>query len=218
MASPAPLYPVSLMVSGRRCLVVGGGAVAARKVEGLLDCGARVTVVAPEVSEAVHALGNGLAGTDSTGGLTVETRPYRSPEAADYRLVVTATGHPEVDHAVFADADAAGVWVNSADDVGNCSFLMPAVHRAGTVTVAVSTAGASPTLARWLRTRAAATLDFDVAVVAELLDEARSLVKETGRPTESLDWGKILDSQVVPLVRQGRTDEARAVLRTFVDG
>jgi siroheme synthase-like protein len=133
-------------------------------------------------------------------------------------LVVTATGRPEVDHAVFADADAAGVWVNSADDAGNCSFLLPAVHRAGTVTVAVSTGGASPALARWLRTRAAATLDFDVAVVAELLDEARSLVKETGRSTESLDWDDILDSQVVPLVREGRTDEARAVLRTFVDG
>ncbi|HWE69169.1 MAG TPA: bifunctional precorrin-2 dehydrogenase/sirohydrochlorin ferrochelatase [Acidimicrobiales bacterium] len=218
MASSAPLYPVSLVVSGRGCLVVGGGTVAARKVEGLLDCGAWVTVVAPEVGEAVHALGTGLAGTDSTARLTIETRPYRSPEAADYRLVVTATGHPEVDHAVFADADAAGVWVNSADDVGNCSVLLPAVHRAGTVTVAVSTGGASPTLARWLRTRAAATLDFDVAVVAELLDEARSLVKETGRSTESLDWDKILDSQVVPLVRQGRTDEARSVLRGFVDG
>jgi precorrin-2 dehydrogenase/sirohydrochlorin ferrochelatase len=218
MASSAPLYPVSLVVSGRRCLVVGGGTVGARKVEGLLDCGAWVTVVAPEVGEPVHALGKGLAGTDSTARLTIETRPYRSPEAADYRLVVTATGHPEVDHAVFADADAAGVWVNSADDVGNCSVLLPAVHRAGTVTVAVSTGGASPTLARWLRTRAAATLDFDVAVVAELLDEARSLVKETGRSTESLDWDEILDSQVVPLVRRGRTDEARAVLRGFVDG
>ena len=218
MASSAPQYPVSLTVSGRRCLVVGGGAVAARKVEGLLDCGARVTVVAPEVSDAVHSLGEGLGGRDTTAVLTIETRQYRSPEAADYRLVVTATGRPEVDHAVFADADAAGVWVNSADDVGNCSFFLPAVHRAGTVTVAVSTGGASPALARWLRTRAAATLDFDVAVVAELLDEARSLVKETGRSTESLDWDDILDSQVVPLVREGRTDEARAVLRTFVDG
>lgn len=218
MASPAPQYPVSLVVSGRRCLVVGGGPVAARKVAGLLDGGARVTVVAPEVSEVVHSLAEGLAGPGTTARLTIETRPYRSPEAADYRLVITATGHPEVDHAVFADAEAAGVWVNSADDVGNCSFLLPAVHRAGTVTVAVSTGGASPALARWLRTRAAATLDFDVAVVAELLDEARSLVKETGRSTESLDWDRILDSRVVPLVREGRADQARAVLRTFVDG
>jgi siroheme synthase (precorrin-2 oxidase/ferrochelatase) len=92
------------------------------------------------------------------------------------------------------------------------------VHRAGSVTVAVSTAGASPALAGWLRSRAAGTLDFDVAVVAELLDEARSLVKDTGSSTGSLDWDRILESQVVPLVRQGRIDDARAVLRTFVDG
>ncbi|HEX3461485.1 MAG TPA: bifunctional precorrin-2 dehydrogenase/sirohydrochlorin ferrochelatase [Acidimicrobiales bacterium] len=209
---------MSLVVSGRRCLVVGGGAVAARKVEGLLDCGALVTVVAPDVSDVIHALGVGLGTRDTTALLTIETRPYRSPEAADYRLVVTATGRPDIDHAVFADADAAGVWVNSADDVDNCSFLLPAVHRVGNVTVAISTGGSSPALAGWLRTRLAATVDFDVAVVAELLDQARSLVKGAGRSTESLDWGAILDSQVVPLVRQGRTEEARAVLRTFIDG
>jgi siroheme synthase-like protein len=218
MASPARLYPVSMVVAGRRCLVVGGGAVAARKVEGLLDCGALVTVVAPEISDAIHGLGLALGTRDTTALLTIETRPYRSPEAADYRLVVTATGRPDVDHAVFADADAARVWVNSADDLGNCSFLLPAVHRAGTVAVAISTGGSSPALAGWLRTRLAATLDFDVAVVAELLDQARSLVKDAGRSTESLDWGTILDSEVVPLVRQGRTEEARAVLRTFIDG
>jgi siroheme synthase-like protein len=217
MASPGPLYPVSMVVSGRRCLVVGGGAVAARKVEGLLDCGALVTVVAPDVIDAIHSFGVALGTRDTAALLTIETRPYRSPEAADYRLVVTATGRPDIDHAVFADADAAGVWVNSADDVDNCSFVLPAVHRVGNVTVAISTGGSSPALAGWLRTRLAATLDFDVAVVAELLDQARSMVKDAGRSTESLDWGAILDSQVVPLVRQGRTEEARAVLRTFID-
>ena len=217
MAPSAPLYPVSLVVAGRKCLVVGGGRVAARKVEGLLNCGARVTVVAPDVVEAIRSRAVDPP-AEAAGSLTIETRPYRSPEAADYRLVVTATGHPEVDHAVFADAEAAGVWVNSADDVDNCSFLLPAVHRAGTVTVAVSTGGASPALAGWLRSRVAGGLDFDVAVVAELLDEARRLVKDTGTSTESLDWDRILESRVVPLVRQGRIDEARAVLRTFVEG
>jgi siroheme synthase-like protein len=192
--------------------------VAARKVEGLLSCGARVTVVAPDVVDAIRARAPAPPAGGTAESLTIEVRPYRSPEAADYRLVVTATGRPEVDHAVFADADAAGVWVNSADDVDNCSFLLPAVHRAGSVTVAVSTGGTSPALAGWLRSRVAGTLDFDVAVAAELLDEARSLVKDTGASTESLGWDRILESQVVPLVRQGRIDEARAVLRTFVDG
>ena len=122
-----------------------------------------------------------------------------------------------MDHAVFADADAAGVWVNSADDVDNCSFLLPAVHRTGSVTVAVSTGGASPALAGWLRTRIVETLDFDVSVLAELLEEARSRVKVAGSSTESFDWVEILDTRVVPLVRQGRIDEARSVLLDFVN-
>ena len=209
MAHEARLYPVSLVVAGRRCLVVGGGAVAARKAQGLLDCGARVTVVAPDVVDELTAGGRG-----SDGGLTVERRPYRTPEAGDYRLVVTATGVPAVDHQVFLDAEAAGVWVNSADDLDNCAFLLPAVHRDGPVTVAVSTAGASPALAQWLRTRVAEAIGPDVGVLAGLLDEARSAVKAAGRSTEDLDWSTALES-VVPLVREGRVDEARTVLAEF---
>jgi siroheme synthase-like protein len=144
----------------------------------------------------------------------VERRPYRTPEAGDYRLVVTATGVPAVDHQVFVDAEAAGVWVNSADDLDNCAFLLPAVHRDGPVTVAVSTAGASPALAQWLRTRVAEAIGPDVGVLAGLLDEARSAVKAAGRSTEDLDWSTALES-VVPLVREGRVDEARTVLAGF---
>ena len=107
---------------------------AARKVRGLLECGALVTVVAPEVSEAMTEL----------GPLTIERRRYERGEAANYRLVVTATGDAGVDEAVYADAEAAGVWVNSADDGQHCSFILPSVHRDGPVTFAVSTGGTSP--------------------------------------------------------------------------
>ena len=210
MAHEAPLYPVSLVVAGRQCLVVGGGPVAARKVEGLLGCGALVTVVAPEVVPAIGAGGS--------HALTIETRTYRPGEAAGYRLVVTATGVPAVDQAVAADAEAAGVWVNSADDVTNCTFLLPAVHRDGSVTVAVSTGGASPALAGWIRTRLAEALGPGVADLAELLDEARQQVQRSGRSTESVAWQAILDEQVVPLVRQGKVDEARAAIRQIIDG
>ena len=84
--------------------------------------------------------------------------PYAKGEAAAFRLVVTATGIPEVDGAVYDDAEAAGVWANSADDVAHSSFILPAVHRDGAVTVSVSTGGLSPALASWLRTRLASRL------------------------------------------------------------
>lgn len=206
MAHQAPLYPVSLVVAGKRCLVVGGGAVATHKVESLLFCGAEVTVVAPDVAHAIADLA-------IEHPLAIERRPYRSPEAADYRLVVTATGIPGVDHEVFADADAAGVWVNSADDVENCTFLLPALHRHGTVTVAVSTGGASPALAKWVRSRIGDVVGPDLAVLAELLDEARARVKASGRATSGIDWQALLEDHVATLVGEGKIEEARSRLR-----
>ena len=215
MPHPGPLFPVALLLEGRRCLVVGGGAVATRKIQGLLACGARVTVVAPAVAPALDRLAGTAAVPD--GALVIEVRSYRSPEAADYRLVVTATGIPAVDHAVYVDAEEAGVWVNSADDLENCSFILPAVHRQGPVSVSVSTGGASPALAGWLRDRVAEVVGPEVAVLADLLGEARASVKASGRSTEDLDWRPVLD-ELVPLVREGRTGEARELLAAFTGG
>src|ERR1700688_483820 len=123
MGVGAPIYPVGLVVTGRPCLVVGGGRVAARKIGGLLACGAAVTVVAPEVPEAIRepADTGAIAAIDESP-LDVQIRPYRSGEAADYLLVVAATGDPAVDDAVQRDAAAAGIWVNVADDPSRCSF------------------------------------------------------------------------------------------------
>ena len=138
-AGPPSYYPISLDLSNRPCLVVGAGAVATRKVRGLLDSGARVTVIAPDISEEMRSLASRLE--------ALEPRTFQPDDVAGFRLVVTATGDPAVDGAVAAEADAAGVWVNSADDPAHCSFILPAVHRDGAVTIAVSTAGLSPALA-----------------------------------------------------------------------
>ncbi len=216
-----PLYPVLLDLAGRPCLVVGGGPVAARKAAGLLECGARVTVVARELSPAIVQLaersgdgwGGGPGGDDGGGGrIELLGRPYQPGEAARYRLVITATGHPDVDGAVCADAERAGVWVNSADDPARCTAQLPSVHRDGPVTVAVSTAGTSPALASWLRRRTADALGPDLATLATLLDEARRRVRASGRSTETLDWEAILRGAFPKLVRAGRLDEARALL------
>jgi precorrin-2 dehydrogenase/sirohydrochlorin ferrochelatase len=204
-AAVASGYPVTLLVEGRPCLVVGGGPVAARKAAGLLAAGAGVDLVAPAVCEAVRAL--------ETSGLRVHQRAYVPPEASRYRLVVAATGRAEVDGQVFSDADTAGVWVNAADVPSSCSFYLPAVARRGPVSVAVSTDGTSPALASWLRARLEAELGPEVEVLAGLLGEERRAMQRRGEATEGANWRRALDSDMLELIRDGRLDLARERLR-----
>jgi siroheme synthase-like protein len=178
--------------------------VAARKVRALLDCGAAVTVIAPSLGGDMEALVPALH--------AVERREYGQGDASTYRLVVTATGIPEVDGAVYADAEAAGVWTNSADDLAHCSFIMPAVHRDGAVTVSVSTGGLSPALASWLRTRVASECGEGLGILAQLLGEARANLKRAGLHSDSVDWARLLDGPLLELIRAGEIDNARATV------
>jgi siroheme synthase-like protein len=196
-------YPVALDVSGRPCLVVGGGPVAARKARGLLECGARVTVIAPSLGSDMEALVPRLH--------AVERRPYLDGDAASFRLVVTATGLPEVDGAVHADAEASDVWINSADDRAHSSFILPAVFRDDGVTVSVSSGGLSPALSSWLRDRLAAHCE-GVGALAELLGEARARLLQAGLRSDSIDWRQLLDGPLPELVRAGDLDDARAIV------
>ena len=212
------LYPVSLVLAGRPCLVVGGGPVAARKIAALLRAGAPVTVVAPEAHRALAVLAaDGLFTTPGLPPLTVHLRPYEPGEVAAYRLVVTATGRVDIDAAVHADAEAAGIWVNAADDLDHSSFVLPAVARAGPVSVAVSTGGASPALAAWLRNRLAAVLGPGLGSLAALLADARADLHARGISTETVDWAALLDGPLPTLVDAGDLDAARALLATAVD-
>lgn len=203
MPVDAPLYPVNLLVEKRPCLVVGGGNVAARKVESLTSCAAKVHVVAPEVSQEIRAM----------PGVTWEARPYRRGEVAGYRLALAATDVPEVNEAVFADGEAHGVWVNSADDPAHCSFTLPSVVRRGRLTVAVSTAGYSPGLAAWLRRRLEDEIGEEYETLLELVSAEREARRADGVATEDLDWQKALDSDMLDLIRSGRVTEARERLQ-----
>lgn len=190
---------------------------AARKITGLLACGAVVTVVAPEAHEAIGVLASEgtLASVDGPP-LDLQIRPYRRGEAADYRLVFTATGDRDVDAAVYEDACSAGVWVNSADDAEHCSLVLPAVLRDGPLTVSVSTSGASPALAVWLRNRVAGLLGEGLGDLARLIAEVREQVRERTGSTEGIDWAALLDGPLPGLVAEGKVQEARAILAEAV--
>jgi precorrin-2 dehydrogenase / sirohydrochlorin ferrochelatase len=171
-------YPVMLDLRDVPVLMVGGGQVAARKVEGLVAAGAAVTVVAPLVRDEVAAM-----------AVEVRLRAYTADDIAGHRLVMTATDDPGVNRQVAVDATALGVWVNSADDPQNCSFILPAVTRRGPVVVSVGTDGSSPALARHLRDRIAAeVLGPEVERAAAELARQRAEFHAAGISTETIDW------------------------------
>jgi precorrin-2 dehydrogenase / sirohydrochlorin ferrochelatase len=179
-------------------------------VRGLVDAGADVTVVAPEVDARIDE----LAGTDAdTVAVVVERRAYRRGEVADYRLVIAATGDPAVNQQVFDDGEAAGVWVNSADDPQRCSVILPARVHQGRLTVAVSTAGHSPAVASWVRDRLAAELGPEYDGLIGVVSDVRKEVQNRGLGTEQLDWRRALDSGILDLVRAGRLEAAKERLR-----
>jgi siroheme synthase-like protein len=159
-------YMACLDLDGRSVLVVGGGSVALEKVRGLLDCGARVTVVAPEALPELLSL-------------PVEWLPrgYHSSDLRDRFLVVAATSTTPLNRRVFADAEARNVFCNVVDVPELCSLILPAVHRQGPIAVAVATGGASPALAQRIRDDVAAVVGPEHALLARRLQALRPWAK-----------------------------------------
>ncbi|MFN8038449.1 MAG: NAD(P)-dependent oxidoreductase [Acidimicrobiales bacterium] len=214
MPVDAPLYPANLVVRGRRVLVVGGGRVAAQKVAGLLECEADVHVVTAHVgSELVGLVDRFASEADAVGSLEVDERPFAPGDTAGHRLVVTATGDPAVDATVYAEAEDAGIWCNSADDPAHCSFTLPSRVRRGPLLATFSTGGRSPALSTWLRRRYADELGPEHLVLLDLLTEEREAIRAAGRSTEGLDWQAALDSGMLDLIREGRLAEAKERLQ-----
>jgi len=164
---PEHFYMACLDVSGRRCVVVGGGPVGHEKAAGLAACGARVTVVSPDLHPAFDELDVQWA-----------KRRYRRRDLRRAFLVVAATNDPAVNRQVFRDAERRGMLCNVADVPELCNFILPAVHREGPIAVAVSTGGASPALAKRLRSEIAALVRPEHADLAEELRALRPEAKE----------------------------------------
>jgi precorrin-2 dehydrogenase/sirohydrochlorin ferrochelatase len=167
-------YPVFLDLRGRAGLVVGGGDVAHGKIDGLLRAAARVTVVAPRVAEAVQRLA-------ARGRVTLVARPYDSQDVRGFQVVVAATDDPEVNRRVADDAQRAGVIVNVVDDAEQSTFIAPAVLERGDLQIAVSTAGASPSFAVYLRDRLAAQIGPEYGVALAILRKVRQRLRAEQR-------------------------------------
>lgn len=199
-------YPVGLLVAGRRCLLVGGGRIAARRLPALLEAGAEVVVVAPEVDDAVreHA---------AAGRIEWRARGFVPADLDDAWFALTATGDPGVDAAVAEAASARRVWVACADDPTASTASVPSVVRRGDLLLTVSTGGRSPALAAWLRDRLAAEIGPEYQTLLDLMAEVREQERAAGRPTEGVIWRRALDSGILDLVRAGRIEAAKEALQ-----
>ncbi len=195
-------YPIVLELADRPCLVVGGGRVAERKVDALLEAGARITVVSPRVTA-------GLSAYARAERIRLVPRAYEAGDLAGHALVFVATDDGAVNAAIVGEARARGVWINAADDPPHCDFILPSVLRRSELTVAVSTGGASPALSRAIREELEAYFTEDYGVLARVAAEARRELRRAGVMAGPDAWRHALGPDVRRLIRAGKPDEAK---------
>ena len=204
-----PFYIACLRLSGRKCLVVGGGDIGLEKVEGLLACDGQVTLVAPE---AVPALGE-LA---EEGSIRWERRDYDPADLEGTFIAIAATDDTDTNIRIYEDAERRAMLVNIVDVPPLCNFILPAIVRTGPLAIAISTAGASPALAKRIKREIAEEYGVPYARMAELLNEVRGWAKGT-LPTYQ-DRKAFFESIVngepdpVELLRRGDEDSVRDLI------
>jgi precorrin-2 dehydrogenase/sirohydrochlorin ferrochelatase len=205
----AATYSIELKLEGRKCLVVGGGAVAARKVKTLVRAGAEVHVVAPVINAAIRAI----------DAVQCFAEPYSTARVKGALLVFACTNDPEVNRRIAADARSAGAWVNVGDDPANCDFFVPAALERGDFRITVSTAGASPQLAATVRRRLESLFGGHYAILVQELRTARAAVQQ--RISDAAVRRQILETLCsdasIGILAAGKVDVWRALCRRLID-
>jgi siroheme synthase-like protein len=205
-----PFYIACLRLTGRRCVVIGGGDVGLEKVEGLLACDGQVTLIAPEAIEPLQELAR-------EGSVRWEQREYAGPaDLEGVFIAIASTSDTDVNIRVYEDAERRAMLVNVVDVPPLCNFILPAIVRTGPLAIAISTAGASPALAKRIKREIAEAYGEPHARLAELLNDARGWAKAT-LPTyqdrkvffESIVNG---DPDPIELLRQGDEQAARDLI------
>ncbi|HEY1538437.1 MAG TPA: bifunctional precorrin-2 dehydrogenase/sirohydrochlorin ferrochelatase [Solirubrobacteraceae bacterium] len=167
-----PFYIACLKLSGRRCLVVGGGEIGLEKVEGLLACDATVRLIAPDAVDELQRLA-------AEGSIEWERRDYERSDLEGSFMAIACTDDSEINIGVYEDAEARAMLVNIVDVPPLCNFILPAIVRTGPLAIAISTAGASPALAKRMKREIAALFGDEYARLAIMLNDARGWAKGT---------------------------------------
>ncbi len=202
---PMSYYPIYLDMDGRRCLVIGGGAVAERKIASLLEVGALPTVVSPTTTDTIARWAN-----DQT--IELIARRYQSSDLAEHEIAFVATDDGALNAQVFSAGRRLGVWVNAADDPAHCDFILPSVLRRGDLTVAVSSGGASPALSRTIREELELYFTGEYELLVKLAAEARLELHARGLTAPFETWRRALSGDVRQLLMHGDVARAKALL------
>jgi precorrin-2 dehydrogenase/sirohydrochlorin ferrochelatase len=201
-----PYYPLFLNISGKRCVVAGGGDVALRKVRVLLEHGANVVVISPDLC-------SGLAGIVDNSHIQVHRRPYRQGDLNDAFIAIAATDSKEVNLEIMKEAHDKAVLINIVDDAENSDFIVPAHMRREDIAIAISTAGKSPALARKIRTKLEKEFGEEYVDLGKLIGEARFEIKKQGLKISNDVWQQSLDlDTLTDLLKKGDREKARAFL------
>ena len=200
------LFPLFVQLAGRPCVVLGGGVIAERKVAGLLEGGAVVTVVSPSLTPALAALAR-------AGRIAHIARGYAAGDLAGAALAFAATDDGAINAAVAREGRERGVWVNAADDPAHCDAILPAGIRRGAITIAIGTGGASPALARAIRERVELALPEAYGALAEIAGSVRRELRAAGRRANAEAWQEALREGLTPLLEGRGRDEAARRLR-----
>ncbi len=201
-------YPVCLDVSGRRCVIIGGGEVAERKARRLMDCGAEVLMVSESLSPALQTM-------KAEGRLSHIRAEYSRDLIGGAFLVIGATDRADVNEAVSRDARKQGILVNIVDDPGRCNFILPALYRRGDLLIAITTGGKSPALAKRLRKEMARHFGPEYDIFLEIMGQIRGKIISRGYPPEKNRtlFESIIDSDIIGHIREKRWDKVREVIR-----
>jgi siroheme synthase-like protein len=204
----SPYYPLLLNIQGKKCLVIGGGEVALRKVQTLLEHGAIVDIVSPAFCSELNQLGKG-------GAVQAINRAYKAEDLNDALLVIAATDDAKVNEKVAAEARKRGILINVVDKPDISDFIVPSSFRRGDIIVAVSTSGKSPALARKIRSELETNLKAEYAQLAVTASEVRSELKERGITVSSDDWQEVLNlNSLIELIKRHKNQEAREIMLT----
>ena len=196
-------YPINLNLRNKKCIVIGGGEVAERKVESLLEFGAAVTVIAPDLTARLSELA-------CVGAIEHITERYMPGMLKGATLVIAATDDAETNKAISSEAQRLGILINVVDDPNLCTFFVPAMVRRGDLVISVSPSGKSPALARRMREELESHYGPEYGELADLMGELRDEVKAKypDQPDRNMAYLRILDSDVLSLLKQGKRDEA----------